>query len=254
MSDFVIVEKVSKAFGKPNNLKPVLSEIDIRVGKGQVLAICGNSGVGKSTLIRLIAGLEKPDSGKIEIDGESPTSLYPRIGLVSQDYSRSLLPWLSAISNVELALLSTIHSKIHRREIASHWLEETGLSEASKRKPWQLSGGMQQRVAFARAFALNPKLICLDEPFASLDSFNRESLQDLVLSLVKRLNLTAVLVTHDVDEAVYMADKILVLREGNSGYRLLESTLSGPRGQETRSTEEFLRLRAQLVETLSATP
>ena len=253
MTDFLIVEKVSKAFGKAGRVKPVLSEIDIRVGKGQVLAICGKSGVGKSTLLRLISGLESPDSGKIEIDGEHPTALYPRIGLVSQDYSRSLLPWLSASSNVELALLSSIPSKNHRREIATHWLEETGLSEASKRKPWQLSGGMQQRVAFARAFALNPKLICLDEPFASLDSFNRESLQDLVLSLVKRLNLTAVLVTHDVDEAVYIADRILVLREGNGGYHLLDSTLSWPRSQKTRSTEAFLRLKAELVSTLNST-
>lgn len=254
MNDFLILENITKSFGDEELPKTVLSNVEVKLGKGQVLAICGKSGVGKSTLLRVIAGLESPDSGQVKIQGRDPKASYPRIGFVSQDYSRSLLPWLSALSNVELALLGSNLKQKERRETAISWLKETGLLEAAKKKPWQLSGGMQQRVAFARAFAVSPTTICLDEPFASLDSFNKESLQDLVLTIAKKLQVTVVLVTHDMDEALYMGDKILVLKSENSGYELFDSILTWPRDQKIKSSKTFLKLKDKLVAAVSLEP
>jgi NitT/TauT family transport system ATP-binding protein len=226
----------------------IIEGLSFAVKPGEIVAICGPSGVGKSTLVRTIAGLIEPLSGEIRIDSTLVTEPIENLGFVTQDYSRSLFPWLSVERNVALPFKGRAISKLDKEVRVRESLEEVGLEDSSHLYPWQLSGGMQQRVALARAIVVKPKLLILDEPFASLDVYVRLELEDLVTNLVRNHGTTTLLVTHDIDEAIYMADRVLVLNgsPANLGVEL-NVDLKRPRVQmETRSNPAFLELRNQL--------
>lgn len=227
--------------------KQVLSEIDFSLARGEFLSIVGPSGAGKTTLLQCLAGLRQPTQGRIVFEGE-PISGPPRdMTVVFQDYSRSLMPWLSVLSNVTLPLRSRL-PRAQREERARQALADVGLAAAEKQYPWQLSGGMQQRVAIARALACDPAAIVMDEPFASVDAQTRADLEDLVLRIGHRRGVTIVLVTHDIDESVYLADKVLVLSGAPATVAaFIPVELGAPRDQiATKAMPEFARLRSQV--------
>jgi NitT/TauT family transport system ATP-binding protein len=174
----------------------------------------GKSGCGKTTLLRLVAGLILPSVGTITLDGKNVTDTNKFASVVFQDYNKSLMPWLNIRENILLGLIN--HRNLENKEKANRvdeYLNLVGLASNETIYPWQLSGGMQQRVALARALAIHPKLLLLDEPFGSLDTPTRINLEDELLMLTKKLGTTVLMITHDIDEAVYMSDRILVMNK-----------------------------------------
>lgn len=225
-----------------------VDNVSFQVGRGELVTIVGPSGCGKSSLLRCIAGLLRPTSGQVVLDGKPVTRVPSRLGIVFQDYSRSLYPWLSVRDNVALPLLRTERRRGARREAALTALESVGLAASASKYPWQLSGGMQQRVAIARALACEPALMLMDEPFGSLDAQTREDLEDLVLRVRAERDITMLLVTHDIDESVYVGDRVIVLTRGPGRVRgEIEVNLPAPRDQiRTKETREFAHLRTEV--------
>lgn len=228
----------------------VLAGLELAVAAGESVAVVGPSGAGKSTLLRLLAGLSAPSGGEVTYQGEPVTSPPDGLAVVFQDYSRSLFPWLSVQRNVALPLREQGIPRAERHRRAAQALDSVGLDDVervARAYPWELSGGMQQRVALARAITAGPRLLLLDEPFAAVDAQTRADLQDLVLDLRRRLGLSLLTVTHDVDEAVYLADRVLILSPRPA--RVigdLPVDLPLPRHQvETRAAAEFTRLRTE---------
>jgi nitrate ABC transporter ATP-binding subunit len=205
---------VSKSFGDDTNRTEVLHEIDLSIAHGEFLAIVGFSGSGKSTLINLLAGLLKPDAGSIEIDGEPIQGPGPDRGVVFQNYS--LLPWLTVVENVQLAVDAVFghESRSDRATRARRYVEMVGLGTAHWKYPNELSGGMRQRVSVARALAMDPKILLLDEPLSALDALTRATLQSEIEEIWAADRKTVVLITNDVDEAILLADRIVPLRPG----------------------------------------
>ena len=242
----VIIDSVSKGFLDKEKHVPVLDNVSFKISPGEVVAICGLSGVGKSTLLRLIAGLIPLSQGQIFVDGKIVSSPPEKMGFVIQDYSRSLLPWMTVAGNVALPFRGHPVSKVERAPLIKEILSAVGLSDVAHYFPWQLSGGMQQRVAIARALITQPRLLLLDEPFASVDAHIRLELEDLVAGLVRDHRITTILVTHDVDEAVYLSDRIIVLSSTPATVRMeLTVNLPEPRDQlNTRSLSKFIELRS----------
>jgi NitT/TauT family transport system ATP-binding protein len=191
--------------------KQILAGLNADVHAGEFMCIVGPSGAGKTTLLQCLAGLRQPTEGKVRFAGKHITAPPADLAVVFQDYSHSLMPWLSSQDNVALPLKSAGVGKKERVQRAVEALREVGLEGAEKKYPWQLSGGMQQRVAIARALACRPKAIIMDEPFASVDAQTRADLEDLTLEVRERLGITVLLVTHDIDEAVYLSDRVMVL-------------------------------------------
>lgn len=224
----LVFEDVTKTFGGP----PVLSRLSLSVEEGSILAIVGGSGCGKSTLLRLVAGLDAPSAGKILLDGAPIAAPREEIGLVFQE--PRLFPWLSVRDNVGFGLDGG--TTAGRRDLVAQALDRVGLSDRADAWPRELSGGQAQRVALARALVLKPKALLLDEPFSALDAITRADLQDHLLELWTAYRPTLVLVTHDVEEAVYLADEVVVLasRPGRIAARL---PIDLPRRRVRRSTE-----------------
>ena len=226
----------------------ILDEVDLEVERGSFLALIGPSGAGKSTLLGLLAGLEAPDTGVVEKDG-SPLQ---RPGLVSyMPQSDLLLPWRSVLANVSLGLEATGNSKRDAREKAMKALQRFGLEEFAQVPPAALSGGMRSRVALLRTALLERDVLLLDEPFGALDALTRRSLQGWLLDVRDALAATIVLVTHDVDEALLLADRVVVLTERPARVALDVSVdLARPRSMEVETTEEFARLKKRLLGSL----
>jgi NitT/TauT family transport system ATP-binding protein len=225
-----------------------IENISLRVGDGELVTIVGPSGCGKSTLLRCIAGLLSPTAGQVVLDGTVVTRVPDRLAVVFQDYSRSLYPWLSVADNVALPLRRTERHRAERRKAALSALQSVGLASFANRYPWQLSGGMQQRVAIARALACDPVLLLMDEPFGSVDAQTREDLEDLVVRVRAERSITILLVTHDIDESVYVGDRVIVLTAGPGRVRAdVPVDLPRPRDQiATKELREFAHLRAEV--------
>ncbi|MTD54002.1 ABC transporter ATP-binding protein [Amycolatopsis pithecellobii] len=239
------IRSLHKSYGA----KPVIGDLSFEVAPGEFVCVVGPSGVGKTTLLKCLSGLIPPSGGDALLDGRRIDGPPREMALVFQDYTRSLMPWLTVERNVLLPLRGSDLPRAERRERVVRALAEVGLSEAVAKYPWQLSGGMQQRVAIARAIAYQPEIMLMDEPFASLDAQTRFDLEDLLLRVRDDLGVTILFVTHDIDEAVYLADRVIVL--GESPCRVLEIVdvdLPRPRDQiTTRSLPAFASLRTRVL-------
>jgi NitT/TauT family transport system ATP-binding protein len=232
------------------NERSAIADVTFDVAKGEFVCVVGPSGCGKTTLLRCLSGLLGPTSGEVLFEGAPLTAVPDRLSVVFQDYSRSLFPWLSVHRNVAVPLKVAGVAKQQREARIREVLDAVGLGDVGRSYPWQLSGGMQQRVAIARALAHRPDLLLMDEPFASVDAQTRFDLEDLILQVRRELGITVVLVTHDIDEAVYLSDRVVVLGRAPSRVtEILDVPLDHPRTQVgTRSSDTFGRLRGHLME------
>jgi NitT/TauT family transport system ATP-binding protein len=242
------VTDLTHAYGHGPGSRLAVERISLNAARGEIVSIVGPSGCGKTTVLRCIAGLQRPASGTIIVNGAAVLAVPERLGVVFQDYSRSLYPWLSVGDNVALPLRRTQRGRAGRRNAAQRALASVGLADTAGRYPWQLSGGMQQRVAIARAIACDPVLLLMDEPFGSVDAQTREDLEDLVLRLRRDSGITILLVTHDIDESVYTSDRVVVLTGAPGRVRAdLAVHLPEPRDQiTTRELPEFVQLRGEV--------
>jgi NitT/TauT family transport system ATP-binding protein len=231
--------------------RTAIGDVAFAVGAGELVCIVGPSGCGKSTLLRAVAGLLTPTRGTVALHGSPVTGVPDDLAVVFQDYGRSLFPWLTVAGNVEFPLRSRL-PRAERRSRAAAALADVGLDGQEARYPWQLSGGMQQRVAIARALAYRPAVMLMDEPFASVDAQTRADLEDLVLRVRREHAMTVLVVTHDIDESVYLADRVLVLSSAPATVvRQLDVDLPGERDQiTTRGSAEFVALRTEVARLL----
>ncbi|WP_227464257.1 ABC transporter ATP-binding protein [Nocardioides lijunqiniae] len=234
--------------------REVLRGIDLSIAPNEIVCIVGHSGIGKSTLIRCIAGLQRPTTGEVLIAGTAITAPPATLALVSQDYGRTLMPWLRVGENVRLPLRGVGLARAVQDERVAEALSVVGLVEAARSYPWQLSGGMQQRVAIARALAYRPQVLLMDEPFASVDAQTRAELEDLLLALQRDLGITVVLVTHDVDESVYLSDRVVVVGGRPALVReIVEVPISGVRDQlTTKADPAFIACRTRVLSSIQA--
>src|SRR5437762_4391415 len=242
------VSEVSKRFPLPDDptaRRLALDAVSISMAPGELTSLVGPSGCGKSTLLRLIAGLDSPDSGELAVGGESITGPNAERGLVFQD--PNLFPWLTVRRNIEAGLVAR-HILQEKRHEVDDFMRLVGLETFGRSYPHHLSGGMSQRVALARALINHPKVLLLDEPLGALDAFTRMRMQDEVLHLWENRRTTMLLVTHDIDEAIYMSDRILVMTSAPGRIdREIDIDLGRPRD---RTSESFLRLRSEILEHL----
>jgi NitT/TauT family transport system ATP-binding protein len=230
------IRHLSKSYGETQ----AIADVDFAVAEREFVSVVGPSGCGKTTLLKCIAGLLEPSSGEVVLEHDKV------MALVFQEYSRSLMPWLSVRKNVALPLRH--RSKAERAQLVDEAVEAVGLTRFIDRYPWQLSGGMQQRVAIARALAYQPQILLMDEPFASVDAQTRADLEDLILEVRERYDVTIVFVTHDIDESVYLSDRIVVLGPSPTAVKeILQVELPRPRDQvDTKELPEFAHLRAHV--------
>jgi NitT/TauT family transport system ATP-binding protein len=217
-----------------------LDDLTLQVGQGEFVSVVGPSGAGKTTLLRCLSGLTRPTTGEIRLDGRLVTDVPEELAIVFQDYSRSLFAWLTVESNVDMPLRRLGLDRAERRSRIVSSLGEVGLEDSARQYPWQLSGGMQQRVAIARALAYHPSILLMDEPFASVDAQTRADLQDMLLDVWLRHESTIVFVTHDIDESVYLADRIVVLSKPPTRV-LSEIPVDLPRPRDQIATRELRR-------------
>ncbi|HWL60031.1 MAG TPA: ABC transporter ATP-binding protein [Microbacteriaceae bacterium] len=239
------VDQLQKRYGDFEALR----NISFTARRGELVCIVGPSGCGKTTLLKIIAGLLSATSGKVELDGVQVTGPHPRMAVVFQEYGRSLMPWMTVRGNVELPLRSKL-TKAERRAKSDAALEAVGLGAAGSKYPWQLSGGMQQRVAIARAVAYDPEILIMDEPFAAVDAQTRADLEDLVRDLWAKLGVTVLFVTHDIDESIYLGERVVVLSMSPTVVQEdLEIDLPVERDQiTTRAMPRFTELRTHIHE------
>ena len=225
-----------------------IEDVTLDVRRSEFVSIVGPSGCGKTTLLKTICGLLRPTGGTVTLCGRRVTSPPPERVLVFQDYSRSLFPWLTVEGNVAFPLKKKRLARDAKQTVIREALRAVNLEAFAKHYPWELSGGMQQRVAIARAVAFSPEILLLDEPFASVDALTRAELEDLTLRLRDTLGITMLLVTHDIDEAVYLSDRVFVLSPPPAVViRSFDVPLGRERDQErTRSDPAFLELRNEI--------
>ena len=242
------VREVSKSFPAPDNplaRRLALDAVSLSLAVGELVSLIGPSGCGKSTLLRLIAGLDSPDSGELLIGSEPITSPSAERGLVFQD--PNLFPWLTVSRNIEAGLVARGVLQEQRHEVKA-FMRLVGLEAFGNAYPHHLSGGMAQRVALARALINHPKVLLLDEPLGALDAFTRMRMQDEVLRLWQARRTTMLLVTHDIDEAIYMSDRIIVMTQRPGRIeRTISVAIDRPRD---RGSSDFLRLRGDILELL----
>ncbi|MEV2242709.1 ABC transporter ATP-binding protein [Micromonospora sp. NPDC049891] len=229
-------------------------DLTFSLDAGELVCLVGPSGCGKTTLLKCIAGLLAPTSGEVLVDGRPVTGPPPGMAVVFQEYGRSLFPWHRVYENVELPLRQKKLPQARRRELVREALAAVGLADAHRAYPWQLSGGMQQRVAIARAVAYEPSVLLMDEPFAAVDAQTRADLEDLIRDLWHKLRVTVLFVTHDIDEAVYLGQRVLILSSSPTVIQeQLTIDLPDTRDQlHTRADPRFTSLRTHVYEQIQA--
>lgn len=250
----VTVEHLNKVYESKQRRVEAIGDLTFDVRHGDFTCIVGPSGAGKTTLLKCLAGLLAPTRGSIRVNGRLVIGPPVEMAVVFQEYGRSLFPWKTVRENIELPLRERKIPKDERARMVSMALEAVALQGVGESYPWQLSGGMQQRVAIARAVAYQPKVMVLDEPFAAVDAQTRADLEDLMLRLWSTLDLTVIFVTHDIDEAVYLGQRVLVL--SSSPTRVLDDVpvdIAMPRTQAaTRIEPRFAELRTRVYQGIQA--
>jgi len=241
--DIIRLKKIYE--GRERSVEAI-RDISLSLTDGEFACLVGPSGCGKTTLVKIVSGLLSPTEGEVVLHGDRVTSPPPDMAVVFQEYGRSLFPWMSVSDNVALPLKQKGLSKARIADLVENSLDSVGLSDARSAFPWQLSGGMQQRVAIARAIAYEPRLLLMDEPFAAVDAHTREDLEDLVYGLWRNLGITTLFVTHDIDEAVYLGQRVIVLSSSPTYVRRdIVIDLPTERSQlHTRSSPRFAELRS----------
>lgn len=241
---YIDVSNVSISFEENKEQHTILNDVSLQVEKGEFICLLGPSGCGKSTLLNAMAGFLKPSSGEIKIDGQTVEKPSMKYVTIFQNYG--LLPWRSVQKNVELGLETKKLGKEEKKKITDYYLEMVGLKEAAKKRPAQLSGGMQQRVAIARALAVEPEILFMDEPFGALDAITRMKLQKDVLKIAHETDKTVVFVTHDIEEAIFLADRIVIMSANPGKVKsIMKVTLSKDRD---RTSDDFLLMRDKVYE------
>ncbi|MBG0562541.1 ABC transporter ATP-binding protein [Actinoplanes aureus] len=244
------VKGLRKVYRSGSREVEALRDLTFTVDNGDMVCLVGPSGCGKTTLLRCISGLLDPTGGDVRVNGKAVDGPPPGMAVVFQEYGRSLFPWMSVRDNVELPLKQKKVARSRRRELVDEALDAVGLTGTESAYPWQLSGGMQQRVAIARAVAYEPQTLLMDEPFAAVDAQTRADLEDLVRSLWKRLNVTILFVTHDIDESVYLGQRVVMLSSSPTVVQdELIIDLPAERDQlHTRADPRFVELRTRVYE------
>jgi nitrate/nitrite transport system ATP-binding protein len=250
MSDYLVIDQLSKVYPTASGPAVILEDVNLRIRKGEFVTLIGHSGCGKSTVLSIVAGLNEATAGGIILGGKELDGPGPDRGVVFQ--SPCLLPWLTAMDNVLLGVNQVFPSasKADRHQWAEHYLGRVGLFEARFKRPAELSQGMRQRVALARAFALKPRMLLLDEPFGMLDSLTRCELQEVLLDLWEKNHLTTLMVTHDIDEALFLSDRVIMMTNGPAATigEVLEVPFGRPRNREqVLEDPRYYDLREQLI-------
>jgi len=241
------VKNLGKTFASPQGETTALRDISFKTHRREFVCVIGPSGCGKSTLIRILAGLESHTSGEVLLDGKPVCGPGPDRGMVFQGYT--LFPWLTVKKNVMFGLEMNHRGKLESESEALQWIDLVGLSKFADAYPHQLSGGMKQRVAIARALANQPRILLMDEPFGALDAQTRCKMQTHLLEIWKNIDITILFITHDLDEAIYLADRILVLKaHPGEVQELIEVPVPRPRGTGQFFSDEFLATKARLEE------
>ena len=242
MTAKISVRDVRKEFDLGKEVFTALDGVSLDIADNEFITVVGPSGCGKSTLMNILAGLEQPTSGEAMVDGRTVSGPGPDRGVIFQQYA--LFPWLTVRQNVEFGLKTAKVPKAERRERAQHFIDVVGLAEFADALPKMLSGGMRQRCAIARAYAVNPSILLMDEPFGALDALTRVKLQEQLLDTWSREQRTVMFITHDVDEAVFLANRVVVMaaRPGRI-YDVIDVDLPYPRTEEFRLSTEFAGLR-----------
>jgi nitrate/nitrite transport system ATP-binding protein len=253
MSDYVELSNLTKIYPTPKGPAIIVKDFNLRIKRSEFVTLIGHSGCGKSTVLSMLAGLNDLTDGGIILAGRELSGAGPDRGVVFQ--SPSLLPWLTAFENVMLGVNQVFFTapKEERRDIAEYYLTVVGLGDAMHRKPAELSQGMRQRVGIARAFALKPKMLLLDEPFGMLDSLTRYELQQVLIELWRKNKITALMVTHDVDEALFLSDRIVCMTDGPEAEvgDILDVRFPRPRERKVvLEHPDYYRLREHLIEFL----
>jgi NitT/TauT family transport system ATP-binding protein len=242
------IRKLGKTYGTGERATHAIAEVSFAVEDGEFVCVVGPSGCGKTTLLKCVGGLLSPGSGEVLLRGRKVTSPPEEMALVFQEYGRSLMPWSSVWNNVLLPLRHKKLAATKRKTLVEEALAAVGLTRFSHHYPWQLSGGMQQRVAIARALAYQPSILLMDEPFASVDAQTRGDLEDLVLQVREEFAVTIVFVPHDIDESVYLSDRVVVLTHAPTEVKeIIDVDLPFPRDQiTTKELPEFAHLRGHV--------
>ena len=242
------ISGLGKTYGAGAKATHAIGDLSFTVEEGEFVCVVGPSGCGKTTLLKCVAGLLRPTRGDVLLRGKPVTGPPEELALVFQEYSRSLMPWGSVRTNVLLPLRHKKLSRSERRRLVEESLEAVGLTRFIDHYPWQLSGGMQQRVAIARALAYQPTILLMDEPFASVDAQTRGDLEDLILRVRDEYGITILFVTHDIDESVYLPDRVVVLTHAPTEVKeIVPVPLPRPRDQiATKELSEFARLRGHV--------
>ena len=240
------IQDLAKTYGSGEKLTRALERISFAIDDRELVCVVGPSGCGKTTLLKCIAGLLRPTDGEVLLRGRRVTEPPEEMAVVFQEYNRSLMPWSTVRNNVFLPLRHKKLSRAERTRLVEEALESVGLTRFIDHYPWQLSGGMQQRVAIARALAYQPSILLMDEPFASVDAQTRGDLEDLVLRVRDQYGITILFVTHDIDESVYLSDRIVVLTHAPTVVKeIVGVELPSPRDQiATKELPDFAHLRA----------
>ncbi len=250
MKPFLEISRLGKSYATPKGQAVIVENFDLRIHQGEFITLIGHSGCGKSTVLSMIAGLTGVTSGGIILAGREVTDAGPDRGVVFQ--APCLLPWLTAFENVMLGVDQVYYTAdpAERRQIAEYYLTVVGLGDAIHQRPAELSQGMRQRCGIARAFALSPKMLLLDEPFGMLDSLTRAELQQVLIDLWQKDRKTALMVTHDVDEALFLSDRVVMMTSGPAATvgEILEVKFPRPRSRKQLLEDpEYYRLREELI-------